>query len=150
MKIQIKTFDELTVRELYDILNLRNQVFVVEQNCTYLDTDGADSRAHHVAVYGSSGELAAYARIFSPGIKYSEASIGRVVVNPLYRGTRLGHLLMEHAVKAVEDLYATTAITISAQAHLQRFYAKHGFETVSGEYMEDDIPHVKMTRKKEL
>lgn len=150
MKIQIKTFDELTVRQLYDILNLRNLVFVVEQNCPYLDTDAADSRAHHVAIYGDNGELAAYARIFSPGIKYPEASIGRVVVAPVHRGTHLGHLLMEHAVKAVEALYGTGTITISAQAHLQQFYTKHGFETVSGEYLEDDIPHVEMIRKKEL
>jgi len=149
MKIQIKTFDELTVPELYDILNLRNLVFVVEQDCPYLDTDGTDNRAHHIALYNGE-ELAAYARIFRPGIKYPAASIGRVVVNPKHRGTHLGHVLMEQAVKAVKDLYHTGTISISAQAHLQRFYTKHGFETVSEEYMEDNIPHVEMIRKKEL
>lgn len=149
MRIQIKTFDELTVSELYDILNLRNLVFVVEQDCPYLDTDGTDNRAHHIALYNGE-ELAAYARIFRPGIKYPAASIGRVVVNPKHRGTHLGHMLMEQAVKAVEDLYHTGTISISAQAHLQRFYTKHGFETVSEEYMEDNIPHVEMIRKKEL
>lgn len=149
MKIQIKTFDELTVRELYGILHLRSLVFVVEQNCPYLDTDGTDEEAHHVAVYDGAA-LAAYARIFRPGIKYPSASIGRVVVSPEHRRIHLGHLLMEQAVKAVEDLYGTGTISISAQAHLQRFYAKHGFETVSEEYMEDNIPHVEMIRKKEL
>lgn len=149
MNIQIKKFDDLTTSELYKILNLRNEVFVVEQNCAYLDTDGKDEVAHHIMVWHDE-VLAAYARVFAPGIKYATSSIGRVVVNQAHRELKLGHLLMEHAVKAVEDLYKTGTITLSAQAHLQRFYNKHGFETVSEEYMEDDIPHVEMIRKKEL
>lgn len=147
MNIQIKHFNDLTVSELYKILNLRNEVFVVEQNCPYLDTDGKDEVAHHVMVWDDE-VLAAYARIFAPGIKYPTSSIGRVVVSHTHRELKLGHLLMEHSVKAVEDLYKTGHITLSAQAHLQRFYNKHGFETVSEEYMEDDIPHVEMIRKK--
>ena len=149
MNIQIKKFNDLNLSELYKILNLRNEVFVVEQNCPYLDTDGKDQVAHHVMIWDDE-VLAAYARIFAPGIKYTESSIGRVVVNLAHRELKLGHLLMEHAVKAVEDLYKTGNITISAQAHLQRFYNKHGFKTISEEYMEDDIPHVEMTRKKVL
>lgn len=149
MNIKIKKFDDLTVSELYKILNLRNEVFVVEQDCPYLDTDGNDQVAYHVMLWDDE-VLAAYARIFEPGIKYTESSIGRVVVNLAHRELKLGHLLMEHAVKAVEDLYKTGKITISAQEHLQRFYNKHGFETVSEEYMEDDIPHVEMTRRREL
>lgn len=149
MNIQIKKFNDLDLSELYKILNLRNEVFVVEQNCPYLDTDGKDQVAHHVMIWDDE-VLAAYARIFAPGIKYTESSIGRVVVNLAHRELKLGHSLMEHAVKAVEDFYKTGNITISAQAHLQRFYSKHGFETVSNEYMEDDIPHVEMTRKKAL
>lgn len=149
MNIQIKKFNDLDLSELYKILNLRNEVFVVEQNCPYLDTDGKDQVAHHVMIWDDE-VLAAYARIFAPGIKYTESSIGRVVVNLAHRELKLGHLLMEHAVKGVKDLYKTGNITISAQAHLQRFYSKHGFETVSNEYMEDDIPHVEMTRKKAL
>lgn len=149
MNIKIKKFDDLTLSELYKILNLRNEVFVVEQDCAYLDTDGKDQVAHHVMLWDDE-VLAAYARIFAPRIKYPTSSIGRVVVHFAYRDLKLGHLLMEHAVKAVEDLYKTGNITISAQAHLQRFYNKHGFETVSEEYMEDDIPHVEMTRRKEL
>lgn len=121
----------------------------MEQDCPYLDTDGKDQVAYHVMLWDDE-VLAAYARIFEPGIKYAETSIGRVVVNLAHRELKLGHLLMEHSVKAVEDLYKTGNITISAQAHLQRFYNKHGFETVSEEYMEDNIPHVEMTRRKEL
>lgn len=150
MKLQTKAFNELTTAELYEILYLRNLVFVVEQNCAYLDTDKKDHVAHHVTVYDDEGELAAYARIFKPEIKYPTCSIGRVIVSPKHRGTNLGHVLMEHAVKAVEDLYGTGTITLSAQAHLQRFYSKHNFVTVSDEYMEDGIPHVEMKRKKEL
>lgn len=149
MNIQIKKFDDLTLSELYEILNLRNEVFVVEQNCPYLDTDGKDQVAHHVMLWKDE-VLVGYARIFSAGIKYPTSSIGRVVINPRHRALKQGHFLMEHAVKAVEDLYKTGNITISAQAHLQRFYNKHGFETVSEEYLEDDIPHVEMTRRKEF
>lgn len=149
MNIKIKKFDDLTVSELYKILNLRNEVFVVEQNCAYLDTDGKDQLAHHILMWHDE-VLVAYARIFAPGIKYPTSSIGRVVVHFAYRDLKLGHSLMEHAVKAVEDLYKTGDITISAQAHLQGFYNKHGFKTISDEYLEDDIPHVEMTRKKEL
>lgn len=149
MNIQIKAFNELSVNELYELLYLRNLVFVIEQNCVYLDTDKKDDLAHHILIYDEDDELAAYARTFKAGIKYETCSIGRVVVSPKHRGTQVGHLLMEHAVKAVENLYGTGIITISAQAHLQRFYSKHGFETVSDEYLEDNIPHVEMIRKKE-
>ena len=149
MKIEIKTFDELTPLELYQILELRNNVFVVEQNCAYLDTDGCDQKAHHLLIWKDE-VLAAYTRIIKPGIKYETSSIGRVVVHAKYRNLKLGHLLMKHAVKAVEEIHKTGTITISAQAHLQRFYSKHGFETVSEEYMEDDIPHVKMVRDREI
>jgi|SRR5690606_7246702 len=145
MRIEIKTFNELTPLELYQILELRNNVFVVEQNCAYLDTDGCDQEAHHLLIWEDE-VLTAYARIIKPGIKYETSSIGRVAVHVKYRKLKLGHLLMEQAVKAVKNLYKTGAITISAQAHLQRFYSKHGFVTASNEYLEDDIPHVKMVR----
>lgn len=91
---------------------------MVEQNCPYLDTDGKDQVAHHVMVWNDE-VLEAYARIFAPGIKYPTSSIGRVVVHFAYRDLKLGHSLMKHAVKAVEDLYKTGSITISAQEHLQ-------------------------------
>ena len=145
MKTSVKSFNELSVSELYEILYLRNLVFVIEQNCVYLDTDKTDHLAHHVSIYDGI-TLAAYARIFPENIKYPTASIGRVIVHPDYRGTSLGHDLMHAATQAIATLYHTSAITISAQAHLQRFYSKHSFVTVSSEYLEDDIPHVEMKK----
>lgn len=147
MKIQVKHFSELSAYELYEVLSLRNTVFVIEQNCVYLDTDGSDQKAHHIMIYDEINELVAYARIFKPGIKYVAASIGRVVVHPNHRRKQLGDLLIGHCIKVIEDLYQTSQITISAQAHLQLFYNKHGFATVSDEYLEDDIPHVEMWRE---
>src|SRR5690606_31069986 len=146
MKIQLKSFNKLSTSELYKIFYLRNLVFVVEQNCPYLDTDCKDHLAYHLMIYSNKKELIAYARIFKPNIKYETASIGRVVVHPDHRGKQLGDLLISHSINAIEDLYQTSEITISAQPHLQRFYNKHGFETVSDEYVEDDIPHVEMRR----
>ncbi|HLW62251.1 MAG TPA: GNAT family N-acetyltransferase [Flavobacterium sp.] len=147
MNIQIKAFNDFSAPELYEVLSLRNLVFVVEQNCAYLDTDGDDHNAHHVLVYDDTNELIAYARIFKPEIKYKTASIGRVVVHPNHRGKHLGDLLINHSINAIQDLYRTSEITLSAQAHLQFFYNKHGFVTVSDAYLEDDIPHVEMQRK---
>lgn len=143
MNISIKHFSELSALQVYQIVHLRNQIFVVEQNCVYLDTDKADLDALHVLVFDVDC-LVAYARLIKPGVKYPESSIGRVVVHTAYRKKNLGHLLMQHAVKAVKDFYNTTHITISAQAHLQGFYEKHGFKTVSDTYLEDGIPHVQM------
>ncbi len=146
MKTEIKLFNNLNVSELYAILNLRNQVFVVEQNCIYLDTDGNDTLAHHILIWNAN-ELVAYARIFKPGLVYETSSIGRVVVNPAYRGKKIGHLLMQNATHAIKNLYKSNRITISAQSHLQKFYTAHGFKTISTPYLEDDIPHVKMIKE---
>lgn len=146
MITEVKDFNSLTALQLYKILHLRNLVFVVEQNCPYLDTDGKDMEATHVLIWNNQ-DLAAYARVLKPGVTYETSCISRVIVNPDYRNLKLGHLLIQHAIKTVNDLYKTNAITISAQAHLQKFYNAHGFETVSEEYLEDNIPHVKMKRK---
>lgn len=146
MKIQIKPFHDFSATELYEVLYLRNLVFVVEQNCVYLDTDNTDQKAHHVMIYDEENRLAAYARIFKAGIKYETTSIGRVIVHPEQRGKHLGDVLIDECIKAIDQLYQTGTITISAQAHLQHFYGKHGFVTVSDEYLEDDIPHVEMKR----
>ena len=147
MKVQIKLFNQLTTQELYDILYLRNLVFVVEQNCVYLDTDLTDAKAHHISIYNNDNFLVAYCRIFDKGIKYATTSIGRVVVHPNFRGLKLGHDLIKEAINAIKTLYGCSEITISAQAHLQNFYKHHGFLTVSDLYLEDDIPHVEMLRK---
>lgn len=145
MNSHLKKFNELSVTELYKIVTLRNQVFVVEQNCAYLDTDDYDQEAYHILIWHEN-VLVAYARIIKPGVKYTNSSIGRVVVNQNHRKLNLGHLLMTYAVKAVNELFKNCDITISAQAHLQHFYNKHGFETISDEYLEDNIPHVEMVR----
>lgn len=145
MITEIKEFKNLTLLQLYQILNLRNLVFVVEQQCPYLDTDGKDFDATHVLIWNNQ-QLVAYARVLKPGVTYETCCISRVVVHPEHRKLNLGHVLVQHAIKVVKDLYKTNTITISAQAHLQKFYNQHGFETVSAEYLEDNIPHVKMKR----
>lgn len=146
MKIEIKPFNELTVQELYKILSLRNEVFIVEQNCVYQDLDGNDDKALHVLIT-ENDELLGYARIFDKGIKYPTASIGRVIVAPSKRNLKLGHVLVNAAVDGVHKYFNTEEITISAQEHLQKFYAAHGFVTTSEMYLEDDIPHVEMQIK---
>ena len=146
MKIEIKRFKELSLLDLYKYLSLRNQVFIVEQNCVYQDIDGYDEEAMHVMLY-ENDDLVAYARIFDKGIKYETASIGRVVVSPEKRNLNLGNVLVNAAIQAIHENFETEEITISAQEHLQKFYAAHGFVTTSEMYLEDDIPHVQMEIK---
>lgn len=146
MKIEIKPFKDLSLIELYKLLALRNEVFIIEQNCIYQDIDGYDQQAFHVLV-SDGDDLIAYARIFDKGIKYQTASIGRVIVSPQKRSLKLGHLLINVAIEAIHNHFKTKEITISAQEHLQKFYAAHGFVTTSETYLEDDIPHVEMQIK---
>ena len=146
MKIEIKRFNELSLLDLYKSLSLRNQVFIVEQNCVYQDIDGYDEEAMHVMLY-ENDDLVAYARIFDKGIKYETASIGRVVVSPEKRNLNLGHVLVNASIQAIHENFETEEITISAQENLQKFYAAHGFVTTSDMYLEDDIPHVQMEIK---
>ncbi|AMA50513.1 MULTISPECIES: GNAT family N-acetyltransferase [Flavobacterium] len=145
-EFKIKRFEELSVDELYDILHLRSEVFVVEQNCPYLDIDKKDSKAIHVLGY-LNGELASYCRMFNAGDYFKESSIGRVVVSPKYRSLKLGHELMKVAIDTLEDAYDQKNITISAQEYLVKFYKTHGFIQTSEVYLEDDIPHIEMKRK---
>ena len=147
MNWKIKAFDELTVQELYDILSLRSEVFVVEQNCAYQDPDGADQRALHLTGTDNEGDLLAYTRIFPPGVQYDEASIGRVVTSPdKGRGKGIGRELMQRSIDAVQEHFGDVDIVISAQAHLHKFYTSLGFRQISDIYLEDDIPHIKMKR----
>lgn len=142
---RLMTFEDLRVGELYEVLRLRSEVFVVEQQCVFQDIDGDDREAHHLlGVQG--GELKAYARCFGPGVKSTEASIGRVVTHPTARGNGLGHALMGQAVAAVSQVWGPQAIRVGAQAHLAAFYAKHGFVDQGKPYIEDDIPHLEMIR----
>ena len=148
MKIsfKIKRFNELSTSELYSLLQLRSEVFVVEQNCVYQDVDGKDNKAIHVLGYFDT-ELAAYSRLFDKGIYFEEASIGRVVVSPKHRDKKLGHDLMQVSIGAVNEHFNQNNITISAQEYLKKFYESHGFVQTSEMYLEDDIPHIQMKRK---
>jgi ElaA protein len=138
-------FSDLGVDGVYDMLALRAKVFVLEQG-PYLDPDGADRQAWHLLGRNDGGELLAYLRIVDPGVKFDEPSMGRVVVERTARGRGLGHALVAEGITRCETLWPGRAIRISAQAHLQRYYRHHGFETVSDEYLEDDIAHVQMCR----
>lgn len=138
-------FDALSLGELHDLLQLRSEIFVVEQNCVFQDIDGADRQGIHV-LGGREGQLLAYARCFPPGVKFAEACIGRVATRAAARGQGLGHALMAQALSAVEALWGRQAIRIGAQAHLRAFYARHGFVCTGSAYIEDGIAHVEMLR----
>lgn len=145
MEIEIKTFEELSSQELYKILRLRSEVFVVEQDCVYQDIDNKDQRALHVLGM-EEGILVAYARCFEPGIYFDEAAIGRILVRENYRKMGYGHEITKAAIKAVKSKFKADKIKISAQTYLVIFYESHGFKTVGDRYLEDGIPHVAMVR----
>lgn len=128
------------------MLILRARVFVVEQDCPYQDPDHKDPQSYHLWGTDNLGHVVAYARIVKPGVSYNEVSIGRVVVAPEYRGSGMGVELMQETMRMVEQFYGPVPIRLSGQCYLERFYNDLGFETVSEEYMEDDIPHVEMLR----
>ncbi|HEY1039266.1 MAG TPA: GNAT family N-acetyltransferase [Bacteroidia bacterium] len=139
-----KSFNELTPHELYAILKLRCEIFVVEQNCLYVDPDGKDQECFHVLAY-LDGKMLAYTRLVPAGVSYDDSpSIGRVVIDAAFRDRKWGYELMEYSMKKCEELFGTKKITISAQYHLQHFYEKCGFKAIGEVYMEDDIPHIKM------
>ena len=142
-KTSIKKFGELSINELYDILRLRAEVFVVEQDCVYQDVDAKDQKALHLFI-SDDDKIVGYTRMFDKGDYFDEASIGRVVVQENYRDKALGHMLMKESIKAIKTNYNTSKITISAQKHLKGFYESHGFTQVGNEYLEDGIPHIKM------
>jgi ElaA protein len=146
---QCSPFDELSTSELYAILKARQAVFVVEQNCPFLDADDVDQHCLHLSgwqVQGDANALAAYARLVPPKLKYVEPSIGRVITSSEFRGQGLGKELMQRAVQAMDELYPGLAIRIGAQQYLERFYSGFGFVTASPTYIEDGIPHVEMVR----
>lgn len=139
-------FDALHARNLYALLQLRTEVFVMEQNCVFQDMDGADAQCFHLLGEQGGGTLAAYARLVPAGLKFTEASIGRVVTLPAARGGGLGHVLMREAVQALHGLWGVQPIRIGAQARLQAFYQQHGFEPDGAIYIEDGIDHIEMVR----
>jgi ElaA protein len=138
-------FAELRVDDLYDALQLRCRVFVLEQG-PYLDPDGIDRHAWHLLGRDAQGVLVATLRLVDPGVKYAEPSIGRVVTAPDVRGTGLGRTLMAEGVAGADRLWPGRGLRISAQAHLERFYNGFGFARVGADYLEDGIPHVEMAR----
>jgi ElaA protein len=143
MKWYLKRFSELSLEELYSILQLRAEVFVVEQNCPYQDVDGKDEKALHL--FARDNDIVAYTRIFRAGDYFEEASVGRVVTKPSYREKNLGHELMQKSLKYMdENNYGP--IHISAQTYLKKFYENHGFRQFTEEYLEDDLPHIGMLR----
>ena len=146
IKWKIKRFNELSLQELYSLLQLRSLVFVVEQNCVYQDIDGKDEKALHL-LGELEGKIVAYARLFKSGDYFDNASIGRVIVHPEARDKKFGHDMMQQAISGIETNFNETKITISAQLYLKKFYESHDFVQTSEMYLEDDIPHVEMKRE---
>jgi ElaA protein len=142
-----KNFDELSTQELYQILRLRSEVFVVEQNCVYQDIDNKDQKALHL--FGIvEGEIIAYSRLFKPGDYFEFSSIGRVVVAEKHRDKNFGHELIDQSILEINRRFNVQNITISAQLYLKKFYESHGFVATSETYLEDDIPHIEMKIRK--
>lgn len=145
LDITIKSFNELTIEQLYDLLQLRSEVFVVEQDCVYQDVDGKDQKALHVLGY-KNDQLVAYTRIFKAGDYFAEASIGRVVVRANTRKFKYGYAIMNASIEAIKTNFRDTKIRISAQTYLKHFYNELEFYEVGEEYLEDGIPHINMIR----
>ena len=146
LQIEVKKFSELTIQELYDLLQLRSEIFVVEQDCVYQDIDGKDQEALHIL--GKKNEqIVAYTRCFRPGYYFDEAAIGRVVVKDAERRLGYGHEIMKASHKAISEFYNTNEIKLSAQQYLVKFYKFHGYQQVGDGYLEDGIPHIGMLRK---
>lgn len=147
MEIKIKKFNELTTEELYKILRVRNEVFVVEQICIYQDCDNKDYNSYHLYVE-EGNEVVGYLRIVNKGISYNEISIGRVLVKETHRNKGLSRKIMLEAIKFIEEKLNSNEIRLSGQVYIKGFYESLGFKQVSEEYLEDDIPHVEMLYKK--
>lgn len=139
----LKKFEELTPHELYAIIKLRNEVFVVEQDCVFQDADDKDQTSFHLMGM-NEGKLVAYSRIVPPGIAYKEPSIGRVVSSPSLRGTGIGKELMIKSIESLYKLFNNAPIKIGAQVYLLKFYSSFGFTTTGDIYLEDGIEHITM------
>ncbi len=146
MQIKVKTFQELSLEELYDVLALRSEVFVVEQDCVYQDIDGKDQKALHILGFKDE-QLVAYTRCFNKGMYFEEASIGRVLVKEDQRKFGYGHVIFEASVKEIQSRFNTEKIKISAQKYLTKFYESHNFKQVGEGYLEDGIPHIAMIKE---
>ncbi|KZL90421.1 GNAT family N-acetyltransferase [Clostridium magnum] len=147
MNWNIKKFNKLKIEEIYKILALRNKVFIVEQECVYLDCDDKDLNSYHL-FSEENGEVVAYLRILEKGVSYDEISIGRVVVKKNHRGKGISREMMLKAIEFIENTLKEDTIKIQAQVYLLDFYSSLGFKAVSEEYLEDNIPHIDMLYKK--
>lgn len=145
----LQTFQELTVEQLFDLLKLRVDVFVVEQQCAYPELDEYDRHpeTRHLSGRNEVGQLVAYARILSPGLRYPEVNLGRFVVKADSRKQGIGHLLLQTALQELSCCWPKTPVKISAQDYLQKFYEQYGFIRKSDVYLEDGIPHVEMVKE---
>lgn len=142
-----KAFDELTIHELYQLLALRAEVFVVEQNVSYQDLDKKDFPSFHLLGFDSEKNLVAYARILPAGVAYAELSIGRVIVSNTYRKNGFGRLLMEQCFHHIQKHFGNVPIRISGQVYLEKFYQSLGFKSQGESYLDDGIPHIEMLRE---
>lgn len=141
MECSVKSFEELTVTELYEILQMRSEVFVVEQNCVYQDIDDKDKKAYHVFLH-KNGKMQAYLRVLEAGVSFKEVSIGRVLT--IQRGQGLGKQLLLEGIKVAKEKFNATQIRIEAQSYAKGFYEQVGFKQVSEEFLEDGIWHMEM------
>lgn len=139
-------FNDLSSQQLFDLLALRTEIFVVEQDCPYQEVDEKDQEAFHVLAYTINKKLVAVSRILPPGISYREVSLGRVAIKKEFRGMGLSHELNKRSIAFIDSRLQKQDIRISAQSHLVAMYQQHGFRAVSEEYLEDNIPHVEMLR----
>ncbi|WP_339835578.1 GNAT family N-acetyltransferase [uncultured Maribacter sp.] len=146
LDIIVKEFNELSIQELYNILQLRSDVFVVEQNCVYQDLDGKDAKALHV-IGTKNNRVVAYTRIFKPGNYFDESSIGRVAVHKDHRKYGYGKDIMQASINAVHEKFGKEKIKISAQTYLKKFYTELGFKVKGEDYLEDGIPHITMIKE---
>lgn len=143
---QIKHYRDLTLNEFHDIVALRINVFVVEQDCPYQDLDGKDKKSYHLVCRNGKGAIVATARILPPGLSYDECAIGRVVIDASARGNGIGHQLMKECINFSNLEFDNAPIIVSAQKHLEQYYSAHDFIPTGKEYLEDGIPHIEMKR----
>ena len=146
MRFDLKSFDELSPSDLYQILNLRQEVFIIEQDCIYNDIDGADPFAIHLLLK-EEDNLIAYLRFFPPSIKVDDTSMGRIVVKKTHRGTEVGPALINKGIQICLERFPDSAIHIEAQAALKEYYSKFGFEAIGEVYVWDGIDHIEMILK---
>lgn len=144
LKSSCKAFNELSLIELYCILQLRTEIFVLEQQCLYQDMDGMDQKAYHFMIFDKANTLIAYSRLFPPGIAYKEAAIGRIITKT--HGLGLGNILLKKSIDQVSLIFGKANIRIGAQCYAIPFYEKFGFKTEGDTYLEDNIPHIEMLR----